>query len=302
MRIVTVALRLCFALHCRAGGRPSGRAGGSGQSAAVRQGGPVSTHSEDVMLRRSGRILCPGLRHGESRGFSAYRPRHDCDVLCTAMPHEREKHATPPLLGRRHMICGTLAAAIAEDPGVAAAAGEFEEIQTVQRQLRALQTEEADANKAIQQLDYLVNNYQLSLRLQLLVNQMSPEKRMCGLGYVQKIVENLRVATEYYSLYNQAGKKKLIISDSYPGQKLALIKKGLAAVDQDITNFMLCYGVFPRLAQRRAAVTMSSISVVALTLGSGIAFSALYLWHRSALCCSEACISPNVCVLVRVVE
>lgn len=50
---------------------------------------------------------------------------------------------------------------------------------------------------------------------------------------------------------DQLVRSKFYISDSpdNPGQRLDFIKRGLTSVDQDITNFMACYGVFARSGQ-----------------------------------------------------
>ena len=54
-----------------------------------------------------------------------------------------------------------------------------------------------------------------------------------------KAIEDKNIIFEYFSISND-GKKKVMISDAYPGQKLKFIQQGLTALRSDLQQFLFC--------------------------------------------------------------
>lgn len=118
----------------------------------------------------------------------------------------------------------------------------LDDLNVVQAQLRKVRREEDNTSAIFKQLEYLLNNFQLPSKIQYTINSVAPEGRACAITTSGKLSNDLRVITEYYSVFNDGDRNKMMISDSYPGEKLAFIRLGLQEVDQDFVNFFLCYG------------------------------------------------------------
>lgn len=116
----------------------------------------------------------------------------------------------------------------------------LDDISVVQKSIRKLQNEELETKALFSQIEYLLDGFQISGRLQYAITVSPPEGRLCAIGSAAKTVDDLRIISEYYSVAND-GAQKLMIADSYPGEKLEFVRQGLRAVDQDFNEFFRCY-------------------------------------------------------------
>lgn len=82
-----------------------------------------------------------------------------------------------------------------------------------------------DVNEAFNEVEFVLKTLNLKLILSEAVANAPYESQICAKSSAQKIVEDLYNIVEYFSVSNDT-KKKLMISDSFPGQKLTFVRQG----------------------------------------------------------------------------
>jgi hypothetical protein len=114
-------------------------------------------------------------------------------------------------------------------------AGAKESLDNLDRQL----SPETNLNKVYEEIDVIIRSYRLTENTRLLATEASLGNKDCADGAAEKAMYDLNTIREYFSISND-GRKKVMISDAYPGQKLNFIRQGLQAVKGDLQRLMFC--------------------------------------------------------------
>ena len=102
-------------------------------------------------------------------------------------------------------------------------------------------TSETNVNKLYDEINDITIKTNMKERIRFLTNYYSQSVNdiSCLQTSGEKAVNDVNVIFEYFSISND-GKKKLMISDAYPGQKLKFIQQGLTAVRSDLQQYLFC--------------------------------------------------------------
>eukprot|EP01041_Mallomonas_annulata_P005944 gene5944-11995_t len=100
-------------------------------------------------------------------------------------------------------------------------------------------TSDTTANSIYTDIDFTIRNTRLKEKLRQLEYETSSENRQCINTAANKVLDNINIIFEYFSISNDA-KSKLMISDSYPGQKVEFLREGLNAVKSDLQRVLFC--------------------------------------------------------------
>ena len=102
-------------------------------------------------------------------------------------------------------------------------------------------TPETNVNKLYDEINDATVKTNMKERIRFLTNYYSQSINdvSCLQLSGDRAINDVNVIFEYFSISND-GKKKVMISDSYPGQKLKFIQQGLAAVRSDLQQYLFC--------------------------------------------------------------
>ena len=96
--------------------------------------------------------------------------------------------------------------------------------------------EKTEAKDIYKDVNIIMTNYRLKEKVKIMTKTLNNDEcRETG----SRINDELTTLFEYFSISND-GKKKLMISDSVPGQKREFLRIGLKQIDQDIRTFLFC--------------------------------------------------------------
>jgi len=93
-------------------------------------------------------------------------------------------------------------------------------------------------NKLYEQLDFVNQQTGIEMNLQL-ISILS--ENSCVASEARDAASDLKTISEYFSVSNDGISRKMLISDSYPGQKLNFLKKGLESFDRHMKRLSFCY-------------------------------------------------------------
>lgn len=94
----------------------------------------------------------------------------------------------------------------------------------------------SDISLLLRDINFVRNTFQLGSKVKLFSAQASTK---CAKNAGDKFQDDLNTLLEYYSVSNDT-QKKLLISDTYPGEKAEFIKMGLAAISSDLQSMLFC--------------------------------------------------------------
>jgi hypothetical protein len=94
--------------------------------------------------------------------------------------------------------------------------------------------------KSFEQVDDLLKKFKIQRKIDILIARTPDAFQSCARSRVNPINDELYTIVEYFSISNQE-KSRLMVSDSFPGQKKQFLKQGLSAVLSDIRKLTLCY-------------------------------------------------------------
>lgn len=98
----------------------------------------------------------------------------------------------------------------------------------------------SDVALLFRNINFVRSTFQLESRVKLLSSQESSlSSQICTKTAGAKFQDDLNTLLEYYSVSNDT-KMKLLISDTYPGEKAEFIKLGLAAITSDLQSMLFC--------------------------------------------------------------
>lgn len=101
-------------------------------------------------------------------------------------------------------------------------------------------TLDSDIEPLLRDINFIVNTFQLQSRINIVVAQSpTPSIQLCTKSAATKLRDYLSTISEYYSISNDT-RKKLLISDAYPGQKAEFLKMGLKAISSELQNLLFC--------------------------------------------------------------
>ena len=96
--------------------------------------------------------------------------------------------------------------------------------------------EKTEAKDIFKDVNIIMTNYRLKEKLKIMTKTLNNDEcRDNG----SRVIDELNTLFEYFSISND-GKKKVMISDSVPGQKRDFLRTGLKQIDQDIRTFLFC--------------------------------------------------------------
>jgi len=96
--------------------------------------------------------------------------------------------------------------------------------------------EKTEAKDIYKDVNIIMTNYRLKEKVKIMTKTLNNDE--CSqIG--SRINDELNTLFEYFSISND-GKKKMMISDSVPGQKREFLRTGLKQIDQDIRTFLFC--------------------------------------------------------------
>ena len=96
--------------------------------------------------------------------------------------------------------------------------------------------EKTEANDIYRDVNIIMTNYRLKEKVKTMTKSINNDE--CRKGG-DRIIDELTTLFEYFSISND-GLKKVMISDSVPGQKRDFLRTGLKQIDQDIRTFLFC--------------------------------------------------------------
>lgn len=98
----------------------------------------------------------------------------------------------------------------------------------------------SDVPLLLHNINFVRNTFQLESKVKLFSAQSSSlSSQICTKIAGAKFQDDLNTLLEYYSVSNDT-KTKLLISDTYPGEKAEFIKLGLAAITSDLQSMLFC--------------------------------------------------------------
>ena len=102
-------------------------------------------------------------------------------------------------------------------------------------------TSETKTSELYDDIDKITTKAQMTERINFLAEYFNQNNidSTCHKTTGSKVIEDKNIIFEYFSISND-GKKKLMISDAYPGQKLKFIRQGLSALRSDLNQFLFC--------------------------------------------------------------
>ena len=96
--------------------------------------------------------------------------------------------------------------------------------------------EKTEAKDIYNDVNIIMTNFRLKEKVKIMTKTISNDE--CSIQG-NRIIDELNTLFEYFSISND-GKKKVMISDTVPGQKREFLRTGLKQIDQDIRNFLFC--------------------------------------------------------------
>lgn len=98
----------------------------------------------------------------------------------------------------------------------------------------------SDISSVYRDIDFVLSTTRLRDRLkQATIEANSESTRVCESKLKESIEYKLGTLFEYYSVSNDTA-KKMLIGDSYPGEKAEFIRNGLSSIISDLQNFIFC--------------------------------------------------------------
>jgi len=101
--------------------------------------------------------------------------------------------------------------------------------------------EKREMNSVFGEVDLIVNNFNLKNVLNRLAVLSSVENKTCVTINGDKAIDHLNTMIEYFSVSNDFARSRMMISESYRGQKMMFVKQGLIAAQKDFKSFFRCY-------------------------------------------------------------
>lgn len=98
---------------------------------------------------------------------------------------------------------------------------------------------DSNTNELYEDIDKITTKAQMIERIFFLTEYYNQNQNSCHKTAGTKAIEDKNIIFEYFSISND-GKKKVMISDAYPGQKLKFIQQGLSVLRSDLQQFLLC--------------------------------------------------------------
>lgn len=92
----------------------------------------------------------------------------------------------------------------------------------------------SNSNDIYKDINMIITNYRVIQNIKE-INRNTPQCKEKG----DKVIDELNTIFEYFSISNDA-KSKVMISDSFPGQKSMFIKNGLSSIQYDSRALIFC--------------------------------------------------------------
>lgn len=94
----------------------------------------------------------------------------------------------------------------------------------------------------VKQIDYLLRDFGLGKKIKVSIAASNESIRPCAQSNGDKVIDDLYNLVEYFSVSNgDYSNRRLLISDSYPGQKKEFVKQGLTSVKSNLRQFIACF-------------------------------------------------------------
>jgi len=100
-------------------------------------------------------------------------------------------------------------------------------------------TTDSDIPSLYSDINFVLQTYSIRERLQNLVAEASYSNKICASHISSTISDELSILFNYFSVSNDT-KIKLLIGDTFPGQKAEFIKMGLSAITSDLQKILFC--------------------------------------------------------------